>query len=83
MFASSAIRILIADDHPVVREGLRRMLEGQQDFQVVGEAETGIEAVARAQGLRPEVVILDIRIPQLSGIRASARSWTRWRERAW
>jgi DNA-binding NarL/FixJ family response regulator len=68
--AFKPIRILIADDHPVVREGLRRLLEGQQDFQIVGEAETGVEAVAKVQTLQPDVVILDIRIPRLSGIRA-------------
>lgn len=70
MPASQPIRILIADDHPVVRAGLRRLLDRPHDFQVVGEAETGIEAVAGAQALQPDVVILDIRIPKLSGIRA-------------
>jgi DNA-binding NarL/FixJ family response regulator len=70
---SKPIRILIADDHPIVREGLRRLLDKQESFQIIGEAETGVEAVARAQALQPDVVILDIRVPQLSGIRCHGR----------
>jgi two-component system response regulator DevR len=73
LLASKPIHILIADDHPVVREGLRRLLNRQEDFQIVGEAETGVEAVASAQALQPDIVILDIRIPRLSGIRACRR----------
>jgi two-component system response regulator DevR len=68
--ASSPIRIVIADDHPVVRAGLHRLLDRQPDFEIIGEAKTGVEAVSQAQALRPDVVLLDIRIPQLSGIRA-------------
>lgn len=70
MSSADPIRILIADDHPVVREGLRQLLNRQPDFEIVGEADTGRKAVSQAQALRPDVVLLDVRIPKLSGIRA-------------
>jgi DNA-binding NarL/FixJ family response regulator len=61
------IRLLIADDHPVVRDGLRAMLATQSDMEVVAEATTGTEAVARARALRPDVVLMDLQMPQLDG----------------
>jgi two-component system, NarL family, response regulator DevR len=64
------VRILIADDHSVVRAGLRALLERQEHFRVVAEASTGEEAVTRAQEFRPDVAVLDIRMPGLSGIDA-------------
>lgn len=67
---SKIVRILIADDHSVVRAGLRALLERQDHFRVVGEASTGEEAVTRAQEVRPDVAVLDIRMPGLSGIEA-------------
>jgi two-component system response regulator NreC len=70
------IRILLADDHTLVRQGLRRILEEQADWQVVAETSDGREAVRQAIELRPDVVILDIGMPQLSGIEA-ARQITR------
>jgi two-component system response regulator NreC len=57
------IRVLLADDHPVVRAGLRAFLESEQDMQVVGEAETGWQAVSLAQELGPDVVVMDISMP--------------------
>ena len=57
------IRVLLADDHPVVRAGLRALLESEQDMQVVGEAETGWQAVILAQELGPDVVVMDISMP--------------------
>ena len=64
----SRIRILIADDHPVVREGLRSMLFTVDDMQVVGEASTGAEAVSQARVLQPDVVLLDVRMPDGTGL---------------
>jgi DNA-binding NarL/FixJ family response regulator len=69
---TNPIRLLIADDHPVVRDGLRAMLATQQDMDVVGEAATGTEAVARARALRPDVVLMDLQMPQLDGPAAIA-----------
>ena len=62
------IRVVIADDHPVVREGLRSLLLTSADMEVVGEAGTGAEAVAQAQALQPEVMLLDIRMPGGNGL---------------
>lgn len=67
---SQNIRILIADDHSVVRAGLRALLERKGDFTVVAEAETGEEAVAKAREYRPDIAVLDIRMPGISGIEA-------------
>lgn len=64
------IRILIADDHPVVREGLFAMLKRQQDFEVVGEARDGVEAVNETKKLSPDVVLMDLRMPELDGVEA-------------
>ena len=65
------IRIMLAEDHKVVREGTRRLLESQSDFQVVGEASDGIEAVELAKKLRPEIIIMDVSMPRLNGIEAT------------
>lgn len=73
-------RVLICDDHPVVRTGLRGMLDGQADFEVVGEAENGEEAVESAGRLRPDVVLMDLRMPKLDGVSATARIGERWPE---
>ena len=68
-----AIRVLLADDHTLVREGIRMCLEALGDIAVVGEAANGQEAVERALGLEPDVVLMDISMPVLSGIEATAR----------
>lgn len=65
------VRILIADDHQILREGLSSLLSDQPDMEVVGEAENGLDAMAKVQELRPEVVILDILMPRLNGIEAT------------
>lgn len=64
------IRILVADDHPVVRDGLVAILSTQPDFDVVGEAGSGEEVVSRALALRPDVVLLDLEMPGLDGVDA-------------
>lgn len=67
----SKIRILLADDHAVMRTGLRLVLERQSDFEVVGEASDGREAVALTQQHKPEVVVMDVTMPNLNGIEAA------------
>ncbi|MBM3801755.1 MAG: response regulator transcription factor [Acidimicrobiia bacterium] len=69
----SKIRILVADDHGIVRQGLRFLLERQQDMEVVGEVGNGRESVAAAAELGPDVIIMDIAMPQLNGIEATAQ----------
>jgi DNA-binding NarL/FixJ family response regulator len=66
------IRLVIADDHPVVRAGLQGMLASQPDFEIVGEATTGVEAVALTVALRPDVVLMDLRMAELDGVAATA-----------
>ena len=68
---SKPIRILIADDHPLFRTGLRALLDSVPDTEVVGEAETGTEAVAQARTLTPDVVVMDLNMPDLNGIEAT------------
>ncbi|MBI2957816.1 MAG: response regulator transcription factor, partial [Chloroflexi bacterium] len=68
-----ATRILVADDHPVVREGLVSMLSGDEAFEVVGQASSGDEAVEKARELAPDVVLVDIRMPGINGIEATER----------
>ena len=67
------IRILLADDHTVMRRGLRLLLESQVEFSVVAEAADGRQAVARAEASQPDVAVLDIAMPNLSGIEAAQR----------
>jgi DNA-binding NarL/FixJ family response regulator len=65
------LTVLLVDDHALVRRGFRRMLEDEQTFAVVGEASDGIEAIKRAEELRPKVIVMDCALPQLSGIEAT------------
>ena len=65
--------VLLVDDHPVVREGLRGMLNAESDLTVVGEAGSGAEGVAMTQSLRPDVVLMDLRMPDVDGVTATER----------
>jgi DNA-binding NarL/FixJ family response regulator len=67
------ITIVLVDDHPVVREGLRGMLEAEPDLSVVGEAGTGAEALAVARRHRPDVILMDLRMPGTDGVWATSR----------
>ena len=66
-------RILLADDQPVVRAGVAQLIGTQPDLEIVGEAADGLEATARAAELRPDVVVMDVRMPRLDGIEATRR----------
>ncbi len=67
------IRILIADDHPVFRYGLRALLSAEPTTEVVGEATTGEEAIAQALSLQPDIILMDLNMPGVNGIEATRR----------
>lgn len=71
--AGAPITVLLADDHALVREGTRRLLEAEQDIQVVAEAGDGLSAVREAERTRPDVAIVDVAMPEISGIEATRR----------
>ncbi|MCX4232623.1 response regulator [Streptomyces ortus] len=70
---ADAIKVLLVDDHQVVRRGLRTFLEVQEDIEVVGEASDGAEGVARAEELKPDVVLMDVKMPGMDGVEALRR----------
>jgi DNA-binding NarL/FixJ family response regulator len=67
------LRVLIADDHPVFREGIRALLEATPNMAIIGEATTGEEAVALAERLQPDLIVMDVQMPGLNGIEATRR----------
>jgi len=67
------IRVLVADDHPIVRSGIVALLESADDIEVVGTASTGLEAVELALQLGPDIVLMDLRMPGIEGDEATAR----------
>ncbi|HWJ51828.1 MAG TPA: response regulator transcription factor [Propionibacteriaceae bacterium] len=73
MTDGEVLRIVVVDDHPVVRDGLRGMLDGQADLTVVGEAADGREAVAVVAREQPDVVLMDLRMPRMDGVEATSR----------
>jgi DNA-binding NarL/FixJ family response regulator len=67
------VRILVVDDHPVVRHGLRILLGGHAGWKVIDEAQDGIEAVDKASSLKPDVIVLDVGMPRMDGLEACRR----------
>jgi len=63
-----AVRILLVDDHPIVRQGLRTLLEGRSGWEVVGEASDGLDALEKIESLQPDVVVLDVTMPRMNGL---------------
>ena len=70
MPTTERIRVMLADDHPIMRDGLRDALEGEEDFEVVGSAKDGVEAVTMAQSVAPEVIVMDVMMPHKDGVDA-------------
>ena len=74
MTTGQPIRLLLVDDHPIVRAGIKGMLAGEEDFEVIGEASNGEEALSMITGqIRPDVVLMDLHMPTMDGITATAR----------
>jgi DNA-binding NarL/FixJ family response regulator len=67
------VRILVVDDHPVVRQGLRALIASRSEWEIIDEAEDGIQAVERADRLQPDVVVLDVSMPKMDGLEACRR----------
>jgi DNA-binding NarL/FixJ family response regulator len=67
------LRVLVAEDHPLYRKGMISLLSSVPEFEVVGEASTGEEAVARAAQLQPDVILMDLQMPEVNGIEATRR----------
>ncbi len=67
---SRAVRVLIADDHPIFRDGLRRLLDSEPEFQVIGQASDGMQAVSLTRQMKPDILLLDLAMPLLTGLNA-------------
>jgi DNA-binding NarL/FixJ family response regulator len=78
-----SIRVLIADDHPLFRDGMRGLLGSLPDMEVVGEASSGEQAIELARELQPDVILMDIKMPGINGIEATVRFCTQARASAY
>ena len=78
--ARTLIRVLLVDDHPMVRQGLAAVLEDEPDLEVVGEASNGVDAISQVERLRPDVVLMDYSMPEMDGLEATRRITERWPE---
>ena len=67
------IKVLIADDHPIVREGLATVVSQEKDLEVVAQARNGVEAVSRAREMRPDVILMDLQMPEMDGVEATKK----------
>jgi len=76
--SSSAIRILLVDDHAILRQGMKQLLETDEHFTVCGEAGTGEEAIMQAFALKPDIILMDINLPKISGYESSRAILTAW-----
>jgi DNA-binding NarL/FixJ family response regulator len=76
VISTARIRVLLADDHTLVRQGLRALLEREADIKVIGEATNGREVIRKAEMLRPDVIVMDISMPRLNGIEATQKITT-------
>ena len=70
MTTTEPIRVMVVDDHPIMRSGLRDALEGEGDFEVVGLAADGVEAIATAQSVEPQIIVMDVMMPNMDGVDA-------------
>jgi DNA-binding NarL/FixJ family response regulator len=70
LVTAMVVRILLVDDHPVVRQGLKTLLEARPEWEIVGEASDGVEALEKVAALQPDVVVLDVTMPRMNGIEA-------------
>src|SRR4029077_18672783 len=68
-----ALRIIVADDHDIIRRGLKQLLTAHSGWEVVGEAKTGREAVSLAEQIKPDIVVMDLSMPDLNGLEAARR----------
>jgi DNA-binding NarL/FixJ family response regulator len=71
--AASRLRIVLVDDHAMVRQGLRSLLESHSDLEVIAEAGDGVQAIALTESLRPDVVVMDLTLPHIDGVEATRR----------